>query len=139
MQQALDNLSTWASRWGMEFNVPKCKVMHLGHNNPHNEYLMDGQRLETTEEEKDIGVTVTGTLKPSAQCARASKTAQSVLSQISRAFHYRDRHVFMRLCSPTLRILHPSVVTLDGRGQRVPGKGPKAGCENGLGSQGEGV
>ncbi len=34
MQQALDNLGTWASRWGMEFNVPKCKVMHLGHNNP---------------------------------------------------------------------------------------------------------
>jgi ribonuclease P/MRP protein subunit RPP40 len=97
MQQALDNLSTWASRWGMEFYVPKCKVMHLGHNNPHNEYLMDGQRLETTEEEKDIGVTVTGTLKTSAQCASASKTAQSVLSQISRAFHYRDRHVFMRL------------------------------------------
>ncbi len=42
MQQARDNLSTWAARWGMEFNIPKCKVMHLGHNNLHNEYLMNG-------------------------------------------------------------------------------------------------
>jgi hypothetical protein len=77
--------------------------MHLGHNNPHNEYLMNGQRLERTEEEKDIGVTVAGMLKPSAQCARVARTAQSVLGQISRAFHYRDCHVFMRLYQQYVR------------------------------------
>ncbi len=41
MQQALDNLSRSAGRWGMEFNVPKCKVIHLGHNSPQHEYLME--------------------------------------------------------------------------------------------------
>jgi hypothetical protein len=87
----------------MEFNVPKCKVMHLGHNNPQYDYLMEGQRLEHTTEEKDIGVTVSNTLKPSAQCARAARTAQSVLGQITRAFHYRDRHVFMRLYQQYVR------------------------------------
>ncbi len=61
MQQALDNLSRWAEKWGMEFNVLKCKVMHLGHNNPQHDYLMDGQSLEHTTEEKDIGVTVSNT------------------------------------------------------------------------------
>jgi hypothetical protein len=42
-------------------------------------------------------VTITRNLKPSAQCLKAAKTAQMVLGQIIRAFHYRDRHVFVRL------------------------------------------
>jgi hypothetical protein len=34
LQRALDAVEAWASEWGMEFNVGKCKVMHVGlHNN----------------------------------------------------------------------------------------------------------
>jgi hypothetical protein len=33
LQQALDKLCEWSEKWGMEFNVKKCKVMHLGYNN----------------------------------------------------------------------------------------------------------
>jgi hypothetical protein len=29
LQEALDKLSNWADRWGMEFNVNKCKVTHV--------------------------------------------------------------------------------------------------------------
>ncbi len=42
-------------------------------------------------------VCMSKTLKPSTQCSQAAKTAQSVLSQITRAFHYRDWHIFKRL------------------------------------------
>jgi hypothetical protein len=42
-------------------------------------------------------------LNPTAQCAKAAKTAQGVLGQFTRAFHYRDRHVFMRLYKQYLR------------------------------------
>jgi hypothetical protein len=59
--------------------------------------------MRATTEEKDIGVTVTTNLKPSAQCARAAKTAQTVLGQISRAFHYRDRLVFVKLYQQYVR------------------------------------
>jgi hypothetical protein len=72
--------------------------------------------------EKDIGVTVSNTLKPSAECARAARTAQSVLSQISRAFHYRDRHRFMRLSairSPTPRVFDPVLAALDSNRHRL--------------------
>jgi hypothetical protein len=31
LQEALDKLCEWASKWGMEFNMSKCKVMHMGH------------------------------------------------------------------------------------------------------------
>ena len=34
LQQALDGLAEWANTWGMEFNVAKCKVMHVGPRNP---------------------------------------------------------------------------------------------------------
>ena len=30
LQRAQDGLVEWASTWGMEFNVAKCKVMHVG-------------------------------------------------------------------------------------------------------------
>ena len=58
---------------------------------------MGGYKLETTEEERDLGVTRTSKLKPSVQCAKAARTAQMVLGQITRAFHFRDKHVFVQL------------------------------------------
>ena len=58
----------------MEFNVSKCKVMHIGRNNPKHQYYMKGQPLVTTEEEKDVGVKMMSNLKPTAQCAAKAKT-----------------------------------------------------------------
>jgi hypothetical protein len=97
LQRTLDDLCEWGRTWGMVFNVKKCKIMHLGHNNICQEYTMDGQVLEETSEERDIGVTMARNLKPSTQCANAARTAQTVLSQVTRAFHYRDRNIFVRL------------------------------------------
>jgi hypothetical protein len=34
LQASLNGLVQWSERWGMSFNVKKCKVMHLGRNNP---------------------------------------------------------------------------------------------------------
>jgi hypothetical protein len=58
---------------------------------------MEGQALLVTEEEVDVGITTSRNLKPAAQCQKAARTAMAVLGQIARAFHYRDRHVFVRL------------------------------------------
>jgi hypothetical protein len=103
LQLALNKLCEWAQLWGMEFNIKKCKVMHLGHNNTEHTYFMNGQQLEKTEEERDIGVSVVKSLKQASQCKKAARTAQVVLSQISRAFHYRDRHIFLRLYKQYVR------------------------------------
>jgi hypothetical protein len=97
LQQALDRLMDWSNRWGMQFNVKKCKVMHLGRNNTESEYRMGGKALEKTVEERDLGIQVSNKLKPAAQCAHAARTAQAVLGQISRAFQYRDRSIFVQL------------------------------------------
>lgn len=97
LQDCLDNLMEWAAKWGMAFNTKKCKVMHIGRHNPRTPYHMGGEILETTEEERDIGVLTSCNLKPSGQCAKAANTANAVLGQINRAFHFRDRWTFIRL------------------------------------------
>ncbi len=33
LQLALDNLCDWSDKWGMAFNLKKCKVMHMEFNN----------------------------------------------------------------------------------------------------------
>jgi ribonuclease P/MRP protein subunit RPP40 len=63
LQQALDCLYEWVERWGTCFNLAKCKIMHVGANNPCYDYYMRGTKLSTTIEEKDIGVTITKNLK----------------------------------------------------------------------------
>ena len=103
LQEALDCLYEWSLKWGMTFNLEKCKVMHVGKNNPHYEYTMGGVKLSETDEERDIGVMITKTLKPSSQCNKAAARATSVLNQIKRNFHYRDRHTFLRLYKQFVR------------------------------------
>ena len=34
LQKDLDMLVEWADCWSLLFNVDKCKVLHLGQNNP---------------------------------------------------------------------------------------------------------
>ncbi|XP_065561279.1 uncharacterized protein LOC136027750 [Artemia franciscana] len=33
MQEDLDQLSRWSSEWSLQFNMSKCKVLHLGYDN----------------------------------------------------------------------------------------------------------
>ena len=81
----------------------KIYSTHVGRNNPGYNYTMNGQTLETTEEERDIGVIMSKNLKAHAQCTKAARTAQTVLGQLTRAFHFRDRHIFVRLYSQYVR------------------------------------
>ena len=37
LQEALNELCVWAATWGMEFNVKKCKVLHIGKTRIHHE------------------------------------------------------------------------------------------------------
>jgi hypothetical protein len=86
LQEALDRLCEWADKWGMSFNVQKCKVMHVGRNNPNHDYFMNGMKLAEVEEEKDVGIIVHKSLKPTRQCEKAAATATGVLHQIIKNF-----------------------------------------------------
>ena len=52
LQNALHSILKWGHGWQMLFNLNKCKVLHVGRNNPNVQYVMDGIPLENVTEEK---------------------------------------------------------------------------------------
>ena len=57
LQADLDKLVLWTRNRQMEFNVDKCKVMHVGNSdNNSSTYYMEGKELAVASYEKDLGV-----------------------------------------------------------------------------------
>ena len=73
LQDDLTKLVQWSHDWQMEFNIQKCKVMHIGHSNPGYKYLMDNQYLQEVSDEKDLGIIITSDLKSAAQVVEACR------------------------------------------------------------------
>jgi len=84
MQSDLQKLKEYADRFGMEFNITKCKRLHLGRKNPCFKYKLDGVELMETKEERDLGVIVQNTAKVNMQCAKVVNTANKVWFMIKR-------------------------------------------------------
>ena len=108
LQSDINALLQWSEDWQMAFNADKCKVMHFGRANSGFTYTMGGFApggtvLENSHEEKDLGVLIHDSLKPSSQCAKAVKKANQVLGQMARAFTYRDKFTWVRLYKQYVR------------------------------------
>ncbi|XP_030051022.1 uncharacterized protein LOC115464802, partial [Microcaecilia unicolor] len=97
LQEDLARLGEWACKWQMKFNVDKCKVMHVGKRNPNYSYVLQGSTLGVTDQERDLGVVVDDTLKPSAQCAAAARKANRMLGVIRKGMESRCADVIMPL------------------------------------------
>ena len=108
LQKDIDHLSEWCNAWHMEFNRDKCKVLHVGFKNPRFSYTIDGyapagQVITEADEEKDLGIIVHSSLKPSKQCAKAAIKGNQVLGQMARSFSYRDKVYWIRLYKTYVR------------------------------------
>ena len=82
LQEDLDNLVDWTELWELTFNVIKCKVIHYGQNNPKSYYIINDKKLESVDEECNLGVIFTRDLKFSQHIAKKFNKANSMLALI---------------------------------------------------------
>ena len=97
MQIIIDKLEQWSAQWGMPFNTNKCCIVHLGYHNKKFPYSMYNQNISTTTEQKDLGVMIDDSCKPSVQCATAAKKANQVLGRMNRAFTCYTKDIMLQI------------------------------------------
>ena len=103
LKEDLRKLGEWSLKWQMPFNVDKCKVMHIGHKNKNVSYSLLGTEIESSQQEKDLGVIITSDLHPSKQCIEVEKKAQKLIGYIKRQFNTRKKETILTLYNALVR------------------------------------
>ncbi|PKU34298.1 rna-directed dna polymerase from mobile element jockey- hypothetical protein [Limosa lapponica baueri] len=82
IQKALGRFERWAHANFMKFNQAERKVLHLGHGKSKHKYKQDREWIESSPEERDLGVLVDEKLNMSWQCALVAQKTKHILGCI---------------------------------------------------------
>ena len=93
IQADLEELHVWEGLWLLNFNIDKCKVLHIGKSNPLNDYEFLGDILQTCDSEKDLGVTFNKKLNFNEHICTSISKAKSSLAWLLRNTISRDPYV----------------------------------------------
>ena len=107
LQLSIDQMFRWTQEWQLLFNQTKCKILHIGENNPKYKYFIgegnNRMELETSDIEKDLGVLVDNELNFENHIDYVIKRASSKKAQILRNFTYRSKKVLVPLFKTLVR------------------------------------
>ena len=77
------------------FDKGKCRVLHLGRNNPRHQSRLGLDLLESSSAERELGVLVDDRLTMNRQCALVSIKADDLLGWIKKSVASRSREVLL--------------------------------------------
>ena len=103
LQNDLDQLSAWCTKWGMELNLEKCKVMHIGKSNPKYTYSLNNTHLNETNCERDLGIWVQSDGKWDTHIQTVSNKCLQRLGLINRTFKYKTEYAMKLLYTSLVR------------------------------------
>lgn len=103
IQGDLDRLEEWIGRNLMKLNKNKNEVLHMGRNNPLEQYRLETDRLGSSSAEESLGVLADTKPYISQQCALAAKVS-SRLGYVSRSIVSRAWEVNIPLNSVLFRL-----------------------------------
>ncbi len=99
------HLANWTHRALVSFNTDKRIVVWLHSQQAKNnnvQYQLIGEPLKSVSHPSDLGVIVVETLKPHRQCAKAAKSANSIMRTIKASFMNITPKLFDKLYRPHL-------------------------------------
>ena len=107
LQSSIYDLNQWSDKWQQKFNSTKCKIMHIGKNNPHYQYFIkDGDKLtelSTTFSERDLGVIVDPNLTFEEHINNQVKKARRLSGLLCRVITYNHVDVMIPLFKSLVR------------------------------------
>nr|VZH99095.1 unnamed protein product [Spirometra erinaceieuropaei] len=105
LQTNLDHLEKWSNDWLLPFNVNKCNFLRVGRTSSpnHTVFRLTDKPLQEVDAQKDLGVWITTSLKPSLQCSKVAKSAMSILYLVKRAFSSFDEDCFAKVFQAFVR------------------------------------
>ena len=113
LQEDLNSLARWSSKWFLKLNSGKCKVMHIGHGTCTEYHITNDDSnnnvIKQITEKKGLGVYITADLKPSTQCVRAAAKARSVSGMAKRNFRRLDKEDFFLISKRTSGLIWSTV------------------------------
>jgi len=103
LQSNVDKLLDWSQQWQLTFNSKKCKVLHAGRKNCKHDYYMNGNKLEETTAEKDLGVIVDPDLSFNTHINETIKKANRLCGMLVGNIQCKDANIMVPLFKSLVR------------------------------------